>query len=217
MTSTAHYSLEYWNYQRPIGEAGGVLNKFKFEHYIRPSDVVLDFGCGGGFLLNNLACARRLGIEISPFARQNAEQLGIQVFSSYAEVPDGSVDVIISNHAFEHVQNPFEVLQGLHAKLRVGGKIAIVVPCEQPHELNFSYRPDDVNQHLYTWCPMSLGNLVTHAGYAVLEAQPLQHQWTPDFLTAYRSEPLEQYHARCREFAQNNGNVQVRVVAERRS
>ena len=51
-----------------IGKFGAIFNKNKFTPYIKKSDVVLDFGCGGGYLLNNIECAEKYGLEINEVA-----------------------------------------------------------------------------------------------------------------------------------------------------
>ena len=210
-----HYDANYWAYQKEIGEAGGVLNLFKFEEFITPETSLMDFGCGGGFLLNNISCKERLGLEISEHARAHAKSLGLRVVADFSEVQDQSLDLIISNHALEHVPNPLSTFQDMYKKLRLGGKIAIVVPCEQPKDPNFEYREDDINQHLFTWCPATLGNLIKLAGFKVLSSEALQHQWTADYLSAYKSMPLPDYHRLCREQAQKNNAYQVRTVGEK--
>jgi SAM-dependent methyltransferase len=43
-------------------------------------------------------------------------------------VPDGSLDFIFGSHVFEHLANPVGHLQRWHAKLKPGGKVAMVVP-----------------------------------------------------------------------------------------
>ncbi len=53
----SRYEEHYFNdFKKEIGEFGGRANKFMFEKHVLPSDTVLDFGCGGGFLLSNLNC-----------------------------------------------------------------------------------------------------------------------------------------------------------------
>jgi SAM-dependent methyltransferase len=37
------------------------------------SMVILDFGCGSGGLLAHLKAAKRIGVDISPYARRDAE------------------------------------------------------------------------------------------------------------------------------------------------
>ena len=77
MDTADHYDASCFAWQKEIGAFGGVANKIKFEEFIKPTDRALDFRCGGGFLLANLRCAERLGIEINEAARANARKLGV--------------------------------------------------------------------------------------------------------------------------------------------
>ena len=71
MKTENYYNEDYFNdYQKKIGEFGGKANLFKFEEHIKNTDNVLDFGCGGGFLLSNLDCKYKAGIEINSIARK---------------------------------------------------------------------------------------------------------------------------------------------------
>jgi len=49
---------EYFRYLNDFACRGGELNKRKFTPYISPTDNVLDFGCGAGWLLAALQCAK---------------------------------------------------------------------------------------------------------------------------------------------------------------
>ena len=64
----------------------------------------LDFGCGGGFMLKGLPAKEKLGVEINPAARKQAAENGIRAVESIDEVEDGWADLIISDHALEHVR-----------------------------------------------------------------------------------------------------------------
>src|SRR4051812_32008543 len=97
MAST-HYDAQYFQWQKQIGDFGGWANLPKFTPHIKPTDEVLDFGCGGGYLLKNIDCKRKLGVEINAHARSVARDNGVEVFASLNEVPASSVDVVISNH-----------------------------------------------------------------------------------------------------------------------
>ena len=48
-----YYDKNYFDWQKQIGVLGGSLNKFKFESHVKDTDILMDFGCGGGYLLNN--------------------------------------------------------------------------------------------------------------------------------------------------------------------
>lgn len=175
---TSHYGEGYFNnFQKEIGEFGGKANKFLFEKHILSSDTVLDFGCGGGFLLTNLVCNEKIGVELNPVARDYCNRNnGVKCFESLEFVPNESVDVVISSHCLEHTSNPFELVSNLFGKLRVGGKIVIVVPLD-------SYRhrwvQDDVNNHLYSFSPMNLGNILKGCGFTNIQTEPVLHKWIP--------------------------------------
>ena len=54
MTAEKHYNKKYFEWQKDVGIFGAKANKIKFEELISKNLKVLDFGCGGGFLLMNL-------------------------------------------------------------------------------------------------------------------------------------------------------------------
>jgi SAM-dependent methyltransferase len=144
-----------------------------FKPYVRPTDTVLDFGCGTGDILKGLDCSKRLGVEVNPGVQDAARNNGLEVYERTADVPDESVDVVISNHALEHTLHPLQEIEDLRAKLRPGGKIVIIVPNESVFK---GYRPGSPNHHLYTWSPMCLGNLLSEAGFEVVESKALLYR-----------------------------------------
>ena len=120
--SVSNYDIEYFDrYQKKIGELGGVLNKFKFQKHILKSDSVLDFGCGGGFLLHNLECDTKVGVELNDIARNFCNQnFNFKCYKFLNEIPDDSINVVISNHCLEHTPNPDQLIEELYNKIRKG-------------------------------------------------------------------------------------------------
>jgi SAM-dependent methyltransferase len=210
---STHYDDRYFDWQASIGEFGGWANQSKFRDYISSENKVLDFGCGGGFLLKHLKCAKRVGVEVNPAAVETAKQNGIEVFTRVDDVPNEYVDVIISNNALEHTLQPLQELKSLHGKLRPGGKIIFVVPCES---ISYRYRPDDVNHHLYSWSPMCIGNLFSEAGFSVIESKAYIHKWPPMYrvIATVGRRPL--FELACRIYGRLARSwFQVRVIAEK--
>ena len=205
-----HYNKDYFNWQKKIGVIGGILNKFKFEKHIDNDDIIMDFGCGSGYLLSNFNNKIKIGFEINRHAWDECKNNNIKVYDNFNDIKDNSIDKIISNHAMEHVPLPLESLKNLYNKLKKGGKIIIVIPCEQPNQLNFYYKKNDINQHLHTWCPMTFGNLCTLAGFNVISCDIFQHQWIPNYKNEYLNPDI---HNKCINFAKKNGNIQIKLIA----
>jgi SAM-dependent methyltransferase len=170
-----HYSTAYFEWQKDIGSISGIAQRFLFEEFTDETKNILEFGCGGGFLLKNLEGKEKIGIEINSEARTFALEKGLKVVEHSNEIPDQWADVIISNHVLEHTENPLEELRLLYPKLKVGGKIIFVVP----HEKKTYFVPNDINQHLFTWSAMNLGNLFLKAGFNVLEIREIKHRYPP--------------------------------------
>lgn len=208
-----HYDEKYFNWQKRSGEFGGWANLIKFEKYITSDMNVIDFGCGGGYLLNNINCNNKIGIEINDVARKNLENFKIPAYKFVHEVPDNWADCIISNHALEHVPDPLNQITLLKNKLKPGGKIIFAIPCDS---VRVKYQPKDINYHLYSWSPMNLGNLFTEAGYNVIESKSLIHKWPPYCEQIVKVFGKNIFHAICRVFGRiKNKWSQVRIVAEK--
>jgi SAM-dependent methyltransferase len=212
---STHYDDKYFAWQAPLGEFGGWANQSKFFEFISPQSRVLDFGCGGGYLLKNMDCGKKVGVEVNPGAIEAARANGLEVFSSVDEVPDGYVDVIVSDNALEHTLHPLQELKSLYKKLERGGKIIFVVPCEA---ISSSFEPNDINHHLYSWSPMCIGNLFMEAGFSIIESKPYIHKWPPNFETIVKIGGRRLFEVACRIYGRwERSWFQVKVVAEKRA
>tara|TARA_B100001741_G_C16533251_1_gene590561 strand:+ start:824 stop:1471 length:648 start_codon:yes stop_codon:yes gene_type:complete len=199
MNAQEYYDNNYFdNYQKQIGEFGGKANLFKFQKHISKGDKVLDFGCGGGFLLNNLNCKSKFGVEINPFAREYCKsRFGIECFHGMDQVPDNSIDVIITNHALEHCERPSDIINDFYLKLKKGGKIIIVVPLDS---FLYKFKKEDVNKHLYSFSPMNLGNLILNAGFKNVKTNVVYHKWPPFWGKIQKFFGWEVFHLSCRVY-----------------
>jgi SAM-dependent methyltransferase len=207
----------YFSWQGGGGMFAGRINRHKFMHLVRPTDTVLDFGCGGGFLLKNLECGRRIGVEINPHARHSARELGVECYADLGEVPDAVADVAVSDHALEHVPYPIGALAALRPKLRPGGLLALCVPTDNRRHQR-AYRPDDRNHHLHTWTVQNMGNTLVEAGYDVVSVATRDHAWPGRWTVAcYGRLPLPLFDLVCRAYSAASGHGhQVFAVARPR-
>ena len=215
-TTETYYDNKYFDWQAPIGEFGGWANLTKFQPFIDNDFNVIDFGCGGGYLLKNIRCKEKIGVEVNNSAREQAQQNGIRTVESSMDIDEKWADLIISNHALEHVSDPLSELQNLKRLLKPNGKIVFYVPCESIH---LAYRNNDVNQHLFTWSPMCLGNIFSEAGYLIEESAPYYHQWPPkNYRRIARWGGRQLFDFCCRLYAHWDRTVfQVRVIASANS
>jgi SAM-dependent methyltransferase len=124
-----HYGRGYFGRPSAIEEFGGYANQSKFiEDISNKSSIVLDFSCGGGFLLRSLNCDKKVGVEVNAPANETGKIKGVEVSRSATEVPDDCANVIISSNALEHTLYPLEELKSLFNNLKVGGKIIFYSP-----------------------------------------------------------------------------------------
>ena len=193
---------DYFAYQRSIAESRGALLALKFERYVKPGDCVLDFGCGGGYLLRALKCVKRIGVEINPAALSEAVRNGVECHAVLDAVADGIADVVVSNHALEHVPFPIEALRQIKRKLKQRGIVVLCLPADD-WRTQRTYDPRDVNHHLHTWTPSLLGHTLGEAGFQVGagDIRMLTHAWPPHVETLWRALPRAAFDLVCGLFA----------------
>lgn len=189
-----YYDEQYFSYQQKLGEFGAEIKAKIFQPYIKKDMTVIEFGSGGGYLLNCLQANEKIGIEINDIARLEAEKIGINSVKNIDDIPDNFADIIISSHALEHVENPFGVLCELRKKLKENGKAVFHVPNES---CDTEYERSEINNHLYTWNCLTLGNLFKAAGYFVYSVQKVQEVWPKNFLQISKEVSSELFEALC--------------------
>ncbi len=210
-----YYDLKYFSWQKKSGELAPMLDGWKFKDEIRETDCVLDFGCGGGYTLNYLNCSNKYGIEINESARKQAQEYGISVFSYLSELPNNlTFDRIISNHALEHVLNPYDILVSLKIKLKDDGLMIFFLPIDD-WRVEKKYIPDDINKHLYTWTPLLIGNLFSLAGFEVISISLTSHTWIPFSRIFYKFLPRNIYNLICRIWGLVIKSRQIKIIASK--
>jgi len=104
----------------------------------RPTDVLLDVGCGNGHHLCALGpeVTRGIGIDISPgmidLARARSSQANLTFEVGDAErlngIADQSIDLAICIGAFEHMLDKRAVLASIYRVLKFGGRFFCLTP-----------------------------------------------------------------------------------------
>jgi SAM-dependent methyltransferase len=196
--TSAHFrgrrGIDYFALQDRLAESGAELNLWKFERYVTKRDTVVDFGCGTGALISRLPCLRRIGVEVNAPAREKARQRGIETFTSSAELSEALADLVISNHALEHTLHPFAELREMRRALKPGGKLVLWLPLDD-WRWQRSPRDQEPDNHLYTWTPRLLGNLLTEGGFDVETVRVVTTAWRHNYVGFHRRLPRIAYTA----------------------
>jgi SAM-dependent methyltransferase len=171
---------DYFAWQGADGLEEERYNRFIWTPHIQANDDVLDFGCGGGFLLSGLVARRKVGVEINPHALECARRLGIEAYSDLSQAP-GLFDKVMSSHALEHVPHPRQAIIDLRGKLRdPQSRLLILLPLDDWRTAtNRRYKHDDMHMHLHGWTPLSLGNLLSTCDLTVHDVSVICHAWPP--------------------------------------
>ncbi len=206
----------YFQWQNEKAEFSGKIEARKFQKYVKLADAVLDFGCGGGHTLRNLRCSRRVGIDVNPAALAVAAQGGIECYDSISAAPDEAFNVVISNHALEHVEHPIAMLRALRGKLVASGVLVLCLPIDD-WRTQRAYNPQDVNHHLHTWTPQLLGNSFLEAGFRPdqFSIHILTHALFPGTAATYGNIPDSLFDKLCQIFAAWSKRRQLLAVAAR--
>ncbi|MEQ1850964.1 MAG: class I SAM-dependent methyltransferase [Chthoniobacteraceae bacterium] len=191
MKISDHYSGERGEHYSALKQSdplgpGYAVDFTYFLPYLKPSDVLLDFGCGNGGVLRLAAkaVARAEGVEVNPASAQMARGFGLTVHPSAEALPTAPVyDVIMSNHVLEHVRDVCATLERLRQCLKPGGRIVIKLPIDDARTAyQRQWTRDDSDHHLQTWTPRLFANVLFEAGYEVSECRVITSAWHPKLL-----------------------------------
>jgi len=100
----------------------------------KPSDVILDIGCGNGSILRHLqglGYSQLQGLEISSYAIQRLRGEGIEMHYGVLPsipLPEATFDVVIASQVLEHVIRRRRFVSEMRRVLKPGGRALIFVP-----------------------------------------------------------------------------------------
>lgn len=157
-------------------DLSGALARFPKELLDLPFDSrILDVGCGSGISLRTLQMAgfRNL-VGIDPYMTKPLDENGIQLMKSDIFHTEGSYDLILFNHSFEHIPNPNLVLRRVGDLLRGNGLCIIQAPIV-PSYAWMTYRENwvqlDAPRHLFIPSLDGIGILSRRLGLKVVNAR----------------------------------------------
>jgi SAM-dependent methyltransferase len=135
------YGTDYYSFQPPAYEPvfktrlRRLLGLERHTHipvFSKPG-VMVDIGCGAGHYLLRMRAKgwQVFGSELSNQAAQTGQTNGLDIRAGQlfeAGFSDAMFDFVRSNHSFEHMPNPGEVLNEMHRIMKPDGKLFIGIP-----------------------------------------------------------------------------------------
>lgn len=133
---------------------------------------VLDVGCGGGALLDQMAdwgFTSLLGVD--PFAEADISRPnGVRVRKAVLDAVDGTFDLVMMHHSLEHVPDPVHYLKAARRLLAPRGSLLVRIPVLGGH-LWESYGVDwvqlDPPRHIHLFTESAFSRLAERLGFRV--------------------------------------------------
>ena len=146
-----------------------ILTAAYFQQWVRPTDAVLDLGCGYGEFINQISCREKYGMDLNP---QSPAHLApgvkfiAQDCSTRWQLPDASLDVVFTSNFFEHLPDKKalrDTLTEAHRCLKPGGRTIALGP--NIKHVQGAYW--DFWDHFLCLTERSLGEALENNGYRI--------------------------------------------------
>jgi SAM-dependent methyltransferase len=190
------------------------------------SGRLVELGCAFGFFLEEArATFTTCGVEISDHARKICEQRGLDVVREATPeflASRGPFDAAVMLDVLEHMRDPGEILDRLHATMRPGAQLVVTTGdygSLLARVMGRRWRLMTPPQHLWFFAPRTVTALLERHGFRV---HTVEHPWklVPLALVAYQTTRYLGGQSLVRRFTPG-GRIPVnlfdamRVIAER--
>lgn len=157
----------------------------KSKNYLKPTDTVLDFGCGTGLVSNEISGTVKniqaidFSLKMIEIAKtkaqkqkiQNIEYLHATIFDD--SLKSGSYDVILCFYILHLLEIPQAAVRKMHQLLKPGGMLISVTPCmgEKPflRSLFSIFSKLGIVPQIKSFKPHDLEQLLTSENFEIIE------------------------------------------------
>lgn len=174
MSNKQHYSEQYYlevyskflessdyNYKLSLF---WMFNIFLSRGFTLKDKMVLDFGCGTGYLSQSIQASC---YDVSEYILNKLKQEGRDVFYSLDDIQSEYFDYVFASHSIEHAISPAQEFAQIKRILKPDGHLFLILPLEKyPGKPTYQA---DIHRHYYTWSFQNLTNLLNDSGYKIYE------------------------------------------------
>ncbi len=144
---------------------------------------LLDFGCGGGRYLKQMAERgwTVTGLDAAAGAVRRSQELGLRAYAGSLPHPNltpCSFDVVTMWHSLEHVHRPKAILREAFRLLVPGGKLVVTCPninSSAFHIFGPAWFGLDLPRHLIHFTPITLTAMLGATGFRVEPIRLMRH------------------------------------------
>lgn len=179
MAAAEKYGPEFFKTRHgndPVRQAAFMREKRALERHVSPETFrtgrVLDIGCSTGEFLEAIGwpVEHAWGMEISDFARAQAQSLGISFDKDVFSETD-FFDLVVLRGTIQYLPSPFEYLYAIHRCLKPGGHLFLTAPnTNSLYYRHFKSLPF-LEEELHFWipCDTSLRMVLRNCGFRKIE------------------------------------------------
>jgi SAM-dependent methyltransferase len=128
------YARRFANQAQYRDDVWKVLTADFFQRLISPDATVLDLGCGWGEFVNNIAAAKKYGMDLNPESRDRlASDVELLEQDASREWPltANCLDCVFTSNFFEHLRTKDDLrctVEQIYRCLRPGGQLICIGP-----------------------------------------------------------------------------------------
>ncbi|MDT0633170.1 class I SAM-dependent methyltransferase [Rubrivirga sp. S365] len=132
---------------------------------------ILDVGSGAGHVLFELRDAGFTSLTgADPYAPDEVDSGGVRILQQSIHEVEGTFDLVMLHHTFEHLADPAETLASAERLLRSGGQVLLRIPVADSYAFRTygaAWVQLDAPRHLFLHTRDSIGRLAAGAGLEV--------------------------------------------------
>lgn len=176
------YNKKYFEFQKSIGQFVGIMFCDFYNKHINENMKVVDFGCGGGYLLEKIKCKHKIGVEINKTIHNDIKAKGITPYESLSSIRDDDIDVFIMHSVIGHLKDPLQVISQMSKKLNEKGMV-IVYLAHDNHDFDLK---NDINNIYFSFSKRNIRNLFSSNNFQLVYYKHYKSSWPPYYQKLYK-------------------------------